>query len=272
MNLTYFYRAPRYFIRKLIEELRSISWRYGLYSLHKNHKKKLLKLKNKHKGKPCVIIGSGPSIKKMNINRFKDHISIGCNAFYLLGKKYNFSPNYYTVEDPCPAEDNKDQINSLKQSIKIIPLDLKKFISDGENTIYVNFKRSSIFYKNKKFPLYSDKFEEYSFWGGTVLYFNIQLAQYLGCNPIKLVGVDLNYKIPKNVIKKGNILISLEDDINHFDPEYFGKGKRWHLPEVGRMQKAFDTAYKNTKKSNIDLVNSGLDGNLKNLPRDKTFL
>ena len=97
-------------------------------------------------------------------------------------------------------------------------------------------------------------------------------VQVFGCNPIKLVGVDLNYKIPKNVIKKGNILISLEDDINHFDPEYFGKGKRWHLPEVGRMQKAFDTAYKNTKKSNIDLVNSGLDGNLKNLPRDKTFL
>lgn len=271
MNLTYIYRVPRYFIRKFIEALRSISWHYGLISLHKNHKIKLLKLKNKHKGKPCVIIGGGPSLKKMNINKFRTHISIGCNAFYLLGDKYNFFPDYYTVEDPLPAKDNKNKINSLKQTIKIIPLDLKKIIKDGENTIYVNFKRSSIYYKNKKFPLYSDSFEENSFWGGTVLYFNIQLAQYLGCNPIKLVGVDLNYKIPKNIIKNGSVLTSLEDDENHFDPLYFGKGKKWHLPEVSRMQKAFDTAYKKLRKSNIELVNSGLDSNLKNIPKDKTF-
>jgi len=271
MSLTYIYRVPRYFIRKFIEAIRSISWRYGLISLHKNHKNKLLRLKNKHKGKPCVIIGGGPSLKKMNINRFRTHISIGCNAFYLLGDKYNFSPDYYTVEDPLPAKDNKNKINSLKQTIKIIPLDLKKTIEDGKNTIYVNFKRSSIYYKNEKFPLYSDSFEENSFWGGTVLYFNIQLAQYLGCNPIRLVGVDLNYKIPKNIIKNGNVLTSLGDDLNHFDPLYFGKGKKWHLPEVTRMQKAFETAYKNLRKSNIKLVNSGLDSNLKNIPRDKTF-
>ena len=272
MSLTYIYRIPRFIIRKFVEAIRSLSWNYGLISLHHKHKNKLLKLKNKHKGKPCVIIGGGPSLKKMNINRFKTHITIGCNAFYLLGNKYNFYPDYYTVEDPLPAMDNRDQINSLKKTIKIIPLDLKKIISDGENTIYVNFKRSSIYYKNKNFPLYSDCFEEHSFWGGTVLYFNIQLAQYLGCNPIKLVGVDLDYKIPKNITKNGNVLTSKEDDKNHFDSQYFGKGKKWHLPEVDRMQKAFDKAYQNTRKSNIDLVNSGLAGNLKNIPRDKTFL
>ena len=109
MNLTYIYRVPRYFIRKFIEALRSISWHYGLISLHKNHKIKLLKLKNKHKGKPCVIIGGGPSLKKMNINKFRTHISIGCNAFYLLGDKYNFFPDYYTVEDPLPAKENKNK-------------------------------------------------------------------------------------------------------------------------------------------------------------------
>ena len=47
--------------------------------------------------------------------------------------------------------------------------------------------------KVQKFPLYSHDFLNESFWGGTVMYLNIQLAEYLGCNPIYLVGVDLSY-------------------------------------------------------------------------------
>ena len=98
--------------------------------------------------------------------------------------------------------------------------------------------------KVQKFPLYSHDFLNESFWGGTVMYLNIQLAEYLGCNPIYLVGVDLSYQVSNSAIRNGAVLTSTEDDENHFDPRYFGKGKRWHLPETDRMQHAFDTANK----------------------------
>ena len=72
-GLTYFYRIPRYFFRKLKESLRSLLWKKNIGSTYRKNKLALSKLKNKHKNEPCVIIGGGPSLNKMNLNflRFK---------------------------------------------------------------------------------------------------------------------------------------------------------------------------------------------------------
>ena len=81
------------------------------------------------------------------------------------------------------------------------------------------------------------------------------------------MGTDLSYKIPKSVKKNGINLISTEDDVNHFSPNYFGRGKKWHIPEVHRMQRSFDAAWKNLKNIDIELLNATDGGNLKNIPR-----
>ena len=73
--------------------------------------------------------------------------------------------------------------------------------------------------------------------------------------------------MPDSVIQKGAVLMSTEDDANHFDPKYFGAGKRWHLPETERMQLAFDAALAELKNVDIELFNSTVGGNLQNVPR-----
>ena len=40
----------------------------------------------------------------------------------------------------------------------------------------------------------------------------------------------------------GTEIVSTSDDPNHFDPEYFGKGYRWHDPMVERMEVAYNRA------------------------------
>ncbi len=265
--LTYSYRIPRYFIRKFSEALRSLLWRRGFVSNYQQNKNALSKLRNKHKGRPCVLIGGGPSLNKMDLDKFSNYITVACNGFYLKHEELSFIPTYYTVEDPLPASDNKYQINSIQNTTRIIPYDLKKVIDQPENTIYVNFRRSAVYSNSRKFPYYSHDFLNESFWGGTVMYFNIQLAEFLGCNPIYLIGVDLSYKVSDSVIRKGAVLTSTEDDENHFDPRYFGKGKRWHLPETDRMQLAFDTAREELAQRGIELINAGLDSQLKNIPK-----
>lgn len=236
-------------------------------SEYKKNKLALSKLKDKHKGQPCILIGGGPSINKMDLNRFSKYITIACNGFYLKHEDISYIPTYYTVEDPLPAEDNRQQINDIKGTTRIIPYDLKKIIDAPDDTIYVNFRRSAINSQSSKFPLYSNDFLNESFWGGTVMYFNIQLAEYLGCNPIYLVGVDLSYTVPDSVDRIGAVLTSNEDDENHFDPRYFGKGKRWHLPATERMQVGFNKALYELEKKGIQLINAGLDSNLKNVPK-----
>lgn len=266
-SLTYSYRIPRYFLRKTKEAIRSYLWKKNIGSEYKKNKLALSKLKDKHKGQPCILIGGGPSINKMDLNRFSKYITIACNGFYLKHEDISYIPTYYTVEDPLPAEDNRQQINDIKGTTRIIPYDLKKIIDAPDDTIYVNFRRSAINSQSSKFPLYSNDFLNESFWGGTVMYFNIQLAEYLGCNPIYLVGVDLSYTVPDSVDRIGAVLTSNEDDENHFDPRYFGKGKRWHLPATERMQVGFNKALYELEKKGIQLINAGLDSNLKNVPK-----
>ena len=262
------YRALRYFVRKFKEKRVDKLW-YSDDGFFKQNLEKLRKLKDKHKNEPCVIIGGGPSINKMPLNDYKNMVTIACNAFYLKLDELDYMPTYYTVEDPLPAMDNKKEIMALKGTTKIIPYDLKDIIEPDEDTIYINFKRSYMRPSNPNFPLFTNDFEKEVYWGGTVLYMNIQLAKYLGCNPIYLIGVDLSYKVPKSVKKYGAVLTSTEDDENHFDPRYFGKGKRWHLPETERMQRAFTKAYYELKKEGIELINAGVDSNLKVVPKGK---
>jgi hypothetical protein len=260
------YRAVRYFLRKFKEYNISKKWNSSDEFFTKN-KQKLLKLKNKHKGQPCVLIGGGPSINKMSLNDYKDMVTIACNGFYLKHEELDYVPTYYTVEDPLPANDNKYEIMGLKGTTKIIPYDLKNVIEPDENTIYINFLRSYMRPNNPQFPLFSNDFENRCYWGGTVMYMNIQLAKYFGCNPIYIIGVDLSYKVPSSVKQNGAVLTSTEDDNNHFDPRYFGKGKKWHLPETERMQKAFTKAYYELKKEGIELINAGIDSKLKVVPK-----
>jgi len=260
------YRALRFFLRKSKEISLDKKWSSN-DSFFKENKEKLLKLKDKHKGKPCVVIGGGPSINKMPLNDYKDMITIACNGFYLKHEDLDYIPTYYTVEDPLPANDNKDEIMALKETIKVIPYDLIDLIKPDDSTVYINFKRSYMRPSNKNFPLFTDDFENKSYWGGTVMYMNIQLAKYLGCNPIYIIGVDLSYNVPKSVKQNGAVLTSTEDDENHFDPRYFGKGKKWHLPETERMQEAFTKAYEELKKDGVELINAGADSKLKIVPK-----
>jgi len=64
----------------------------------------------------------------------------------------------------------------------------------------------------------------------------LQLAVYLGFNPIYLIGCDTTYSIPstvQKVDKVGDKLISThDDDPNHFSSKYFGKGSKWHNPTL----------------------------------------
>ena len=266
------YRGARYYLRAIKERLRTFFWNSKTFAFLYPDKEKLDKLKNKHKDQPCVLIGGGPSINKMDFSKFKNMVTIGCNSFYLKHEEIGYEPTYYTVEDPLPAKDNSIEIMSLKDTIKIIPYDLKGVIKPDENTIYVNFLRSYMRPSNKKFPLFSNDFENRSYWGGTVMYMNIQLAHYLGCNPIYLIGVDLSYKIPESIKRNGAVFTSTEDDENHFDPRYFGKGKKWGDPVPDRMQKSFSKASDILHANQVKLINAGLGGNLKNISRSDFFI
>jgi hypothetical protein len=197
---------------------------------------KLLALKDKHHGRRAFIIGNGPSLNQTDVRWLKDEITIGCNAVFLMFDEMGFLPTYYTVEDVLVAEDRADAINSIRGTTKILPRDLNYCLKPDEDTIYINFIRDY----SRQVPNFSSDFVRHVFWGGTVTYLNIQLAYYLGCHEVYLIGVDHSYKVPDYA--QGTVITSREADVNHFHPDYFGPGYRWHDPKVERMEIAYREA------------------------------
>jgi hypothetical protein len=197
---------------------------------------RLRALKDKHRGRRAFIIGNGPSLEQTDVRWLKDEITIGCNAIFLMFGEMGFLPTYYTVEDVLVAEDRADTINSIRGTTKILPLDLNYCLRPDEDTIYVNFVRDY----SQQVPNFSPDLVHQVFWGGTVTYLNLQLAYYLGCHDVYLIGVDHSYKVPDYI--QGTVITSREADVNHFHPDYFGPGYRWHDPKVDRMEIAYRQA------------------------------
>ena len=112
------------------------------------------------------------------------------------------------------------------------------------------------------------------FWGGTVVYFSLQIAYFLGFKKIYLFGVDLSYKIPSSAKIDGSIITSTESDNNHLHKDWFGKGKRWHFPRQDRMKIALERAIKFLSENGVEVYNfspvSKIEG-AKNLNFDKFF-
>ncbi len=200
-----------------------------------SEKKAVESYRNTHKGQTGVIVASGPSLSNIDFEKLMRFPTIGMNRIYLLYDRTDFKPTYYCLEDHMVAEDNAAEISSLEGSIMFIPKDLSYCIKGNENILYTNLIRR---YKGaRQQSHFSEDFSEKVYWGGTVTYYALQLAYYLGFEKVYIVGLDHNYTKP-HYAKGQNKVVSRGADANHFDPRYFGKGKRWHAPDnfVDRME------------------------------------
>jgi hypothetical protein len=97
------YKRPLGYLRLLLARHRFFT-HYGLGTgLHLGlglpHKKPGYQLvlrswRNKYKGRPCYIIGNGPSLAKMDLSPLRNEITIGCNAIYKKFPEWGWHTNY----------------------------------------------------------------------------------------------------------------------------------------------------------------------------------
>jgi len=190
------------------------------------------KYRNKHKGERCFIICNGPSLTTSDLAQLKDEITFGTNRIYLA----SFVPTYYAIEDHLVMEDNAAEIDAL-DCVKFVPDDLAEHLT--RHAEYVNMR----YEYSEGLPEFSKNLDVEVFSGGTVTYFCLQLAYWMGFSEVYLIGLDHSYVIPDGAEEVShNIYLSNGSDPNHFDAEYFGNGKRFHTPNTKRMEKAYRKA------------------------------
>ena len=236
--------------------------------------RQIKQFKNKYAGKRCFIMGNGPSLNQMNLNLFKDEYVWGSNRCYLLYDKINWKHKFYVSIDTRVLPDISNEVNTLTDKLEetqfFFPIDfyISNTIKNKKNTFFFNQLPFNWNIRNTMFSFDPSKWMSS---GCTVTISALQLAVYMGFSPIYLIGCDTSYKIMNSVdidTNDSNSLTSTEDDDdNHFDPRYFGKGKKWHDPHVELMLKHYESVKKMCDNRKIKIYNATVGGNLEIFPR-----
>ena len=245
----------------------------GVVELHEGgldalYRPKLRALRDARKKKRCFIIGNGPSLKSTDLSLLKKEITFATNGFFLHMPELTWMPTFYVVEDHLVAEDRAHEVNMLRGMTKLFPANLRYILTPDDDTVYFDHRPRKSAPDGFDFSFDADK---HTYAGGTVTFTCMELAAFFGFEEIYLIGVDADYAIPKDAVLMGDGRVKeidmQSDDVNHFHPDYFGKGKRWHEPNVHVMLRAYAEARRECEKRGIAIRNATVGGKLEVFPR-----
>lgn len=240
--------------------------------------KKWRKLKGRFVGKRVFLIANGPSLNITPLYLLKNEYTIAFNRFQLMLERLNYHPTFYMIADGVVASNIREEIQYyIKNCEYVFTPDIKK----GDLVDFTQF----IPYKKNVYWVYEEpiRFSHHLPFvnhGSTVIYIAFQVLKYLGFSEVVVVGNDMNYVIHKTaeVVKEtqtnGHLSQSIrsteDDDPNHYDPRYFGKGKEYHQPTeefLRMMLDNLDVVAREYKKHGVKIVNAGYNSMVKSFPK-----
>jgi hypothetical protein len=220
-------------------------------------------LKGIGKGKRIFLVGNGPSLNKIDLDKLVGEDSIAMNRIELIYPKTKWRPTYYIF---CSSNcgDSRWGKKWSKSIIKAStepntqPLIWDRFKSTIENKSEDKLPEDTTYLKSfSENPIgndncFSTNAEERLDKSGTSMNVALQLAYYMEYDEVYIIGCDSNWKTATNTLN------TKEGDINHFHPDYhahIGDGNR----EFWRMNTTHKTAKKFFDKRGTKIMNAGVN-------------
>lgn len=188
------------------------------------------KFHNLHAGQRAFVIGNGPSLTRTDPRTIEHAVTFGCNSIFQLE---GFVPTYYCVTDKLCAEDHHERINALPWT-KFFPRSLERWLTGG-----YSFNADFV----PDVDTFHNDFAGSVQVGAAVTVTMLELALYMGCDPVYLIGVDHSYNVSgfqKDPGRAGVLLAS--GDANHFGGGCARKEHRIHIPRVDYMEAEYRVA------------------------------
>lgn len=271
-------------IYKIKRILAHIRFKFIIQTSFKNSKK-CKEIEGNFSGQRVFIIANGPSLNKTPLYLLKGENILCFNRINLMLERLNFTPNMYMVVDDLLGSDMVDEI---KEMISITEHSFFPRVQFGTNItnfkkFYGNNPKIKYLYIHSK-QLTSNTFEEtikkgfpWTIIGRTVTVAGLQTMMHLGFSEIYIVGLDMNYVLHKSstIIGASHAIQSdKDDDPNHFDPRYFGKGRKYHQPvedTVMSMFNSFEILSAFAKKNGYRIYNATIGGKVECFERINIF-
>jgi len=212
---------------------------------------RLAELRGAWEGHRCFIVGNGPSLNSLDLSRLKGEVTFGLNRGYLLADRIGSDPTYLVVVNKHVVDQYADEILA-SGSLKLLSWRArppKRRAGDG-----------AIYFRTRTRPgFYRDVGSDGVWEGATVTYVALQLAFYFGFREAVLIGVDHFFFTSGEPNK---LVVANAPDPNHFDPNYFGPGVRWQLPDLATSEVAYAMARDAYESAGKRVINATAGGKL----------
>ena len=228
---------------------------------------KLGDFKDRYKGHRVFFIGNGPSIKETPLEKLKDQYCFGTNRVIQLYEHTSWRPTHYiavTGENCRLADWYLDMVKVIDTGIPCF-LPRQYYLGQTGDWFYPPMRHNTMllnlikYYDNdgKPIPGWSTDVEDRIIQTTSVSTSFLQLAAWMGFNPIYLLGCDLNYK----AFDGGK-------DPNHWKDDYEKERTQEAADrDNNNMQMAHKEIRKITAQLGIEIYNATIGGSLEAYPR-----
>jgi len=227
---------------------------YGLSPAGRRSAAELARMRDRHAGRRCIIVGNGPSLKLMDLEPLRSEVTFGLNRGYLLFHKLGFATTYLVAINVQVVDQFATEILA-ESSTTFISWHARRFLPRGHQAILMRPVRGPFFSTDPARGIWN---------GATVTYAALQLAYHMGFAEVVLIGVDHSFTTRGPAHQ---LVTSSGDDANHFDPSYFGKGVRWELPNLPLSEVAYRLARSAYEADGRRIVDATVGGELTVFPK-----
>ena len=214
-------------------------------------------LKNKYMGQAGFVIGNGPSLKIEDLSKIKNHdfVSLASNKIYLAFDQTDWRPDFYTIADNLVWEKIK---NSVHDDIELVHIASKLDKTGSNRPIRYWNTLGNLWTGNPTF--FASDISKGMFTGATITYENLQIAAYLGLNPIYIIGCDHFYEGEGSY--ENGVMIKQSDKKTHFIKGYRSPGEVVWAATIDKMTMAYTSAKRYADNSEIKIFNATRGGHL----------
>lgn len=216
-----------------------------------------------HKGERCFVVGTGLSLRKTNLDLLVDEYTFGMHRIGMRFDKTIWRPYYYfcVTTRTRQSEYRRDVVCAIEQAEHSFIAErtrdyLEDDVWDAKGTwIKARYIGIALDHYNPKCYFTDIDNCEISVYGMST-FGCIQIADYMGFNPIYLVGMDLGYQAHG----------ACGADRSHFHEDY---ERGFANPQFGMTDEEHLKAYRAVQESapHLEIINCTVGGKLELFPR-----
>ena len=214
----------------------------------------LRRFDGRHAGADCFILGNGPSLKHVDLEKLQNRYVFGLNKIHLHPLYAAGDIDYRVAVNPFVIEQSREDFLSEENTVFLAEKPAREHGVKGRDVHLIRHDGGLGFGRTM-----SSNFGE----GFTVTYVAMQIAYAMGFRRVFLVGVDHSFK------QKGkpNETQTMEgEDGNHFAPNYFA-GKQWQLADLEASEVAYRIAKFWFERDGREIIDATDNGKLDVFPK-----